>query len=252
MPAIHHILNGDALCAVFPELNLPGEIIVVREALVTGDLRGNDDAGFWLTRSEYLNVPLEVYRQQTVSQFEAILSAAPESEFNLWFEFDLFCQVNMWFVLSLIDRLPGRKSVYAVYSSPDDSDPHFWNGFGKATRKQLEISFSSRVRFTTEDVTLGTGLWKAYKENDLVELTRLSRNGPGSFPHLKEVVNAHVDRFPSDGRKGRPEEFIRGLFNDSAPDFKTVLAEFTKKESIYGFGDTQVKELFDQVMRSIW
>lgn len=96
---------------------------------------------------------------------------------------------------------------------------------------------------------LGQSLWTAYKNNDLEELTNLSRKQYRAFPYLQEVITAHVDRFPKDD-KGRPERVIEDITKNISTDFHEVFREFWKRESIYGFGDTQVKSLYDKVMRS--
>ena len=96
---------------------------------------------------------------------------------------------------------------------------------------------------------LAEDLWTAYKSGNLDELTRLATKQSSAFPHLQEVVKAHVDRFPKQG-KGRPEKVIEDITKNISTDFNIVLKEFWNKESIYGFGDTQVKYLYDKVMHT--
>jgi len=73
--------------------------------------------------------------------------------------------------------------------------------------------------------------------------------GPRAFPYLQEVVKAHVDRFPKDGSKGRPERVLEDITKKVSTDFHKVFKEFWSRESIYGFGDIQLKHLYDKVMR---
>ena len=248
---IYHILNGGSLAESFPSANLDGEIIVDHEALIEGDLQGTELAEFWKTRAAYIGIPTAEYYDKVVTEFDKILNAPDNSELNLWFEFDLFCQVNMWFVLSLIADLPIRKTVYAVYSSflPRD-DKNFWNAFGPATSDQLIQSFNDRIFLTEMDIQFGKKLWKAYKNANLTELKSLSKNQSPSFPYLHEVVDAHIDRFPKKGEKGRPEKVLEEIMHGHPADFHIVFREFWKRESIYGFGDVQLKHLYDKVLAS--
>ena len=94
----------------------------------------------------------------------------------------------------------------------------------------------------------GQELWNAYKNGDLERLTELSKQQSLAFPHLQEIVKAHVERFPKDGTKGRPERVIEDITKNISTDFHKVFKEFWNRESIYGFGDTQVKYLYDKVM----
>ncbi len=244
----YHILNGDALNYTFPEACLEGEVIIAREALIEGDLSGQDLPDFWRSRAAFLGVTDAEYRERTVNEFEKIRSAPAGSTFHLWFEYDLFCQVNSWFVLSLIHERPAPATVYAVHTSHlDRSSPHFWNGFGPANAAQLRVCFAERTLLSRADIQLGHHLWTAFKHNDFDELIRLSDTSSPAFPYLQEVVQAHVDRFPTDGTVGRPERVIAGLIKSGTTGFTEVCREFWKRESIYGFGDTQLRRLYDKV-----
>ena len=246
---IYHILNGDSLAYSFPDTKIEGDIIVVREALVDGDLSGNDLQDFWHSRTRHMGLPEAEYHDKVVSEFEKIMNAPDGSEFNLWFEYDLFCQVNMWFVISIINSLSINKKVYVVYTSYlDRSSKHFWNGFGPAGSSQLQVCFADRNLLSDADLQSGQALWAVYKDNHFDELNRLAKNQSLAFPYLKEVVKAHIDRFPRDGTMGRPEKVIEEITKNISTDFHKVCKEFWKREGIYGFGDTQLKSLFDKVM----
>lgn len=246
---VYHILNGDSLAYSFPYARLEGDIIVVREGLIDGDLSGDDLHDFWRSRARYMGLTEAEYQDKVVSEFEQIMNAPDESEFNLWFEYDLFCQVNMWFAISIINSLSIKRNVYAVYTSHlDRRDKHFWNGFGPANSGQLQVCFTDRILLSDADLQLGQALWSAYKDNNFEELTSLAKHQSSAFPYLQEVVEAHVDRFPKDGTNGRPEKVIEDITNNISTDFHKVCKEFWNRESIYGFGDTQLKSLYDKVM----
>lgn len=245
-----NILNGDSLAYSFPEAKLPGETVVFRECLVDGDLSGDNLPHFWQSRTRYLEITDAEYHVSVVKEVDKILHAPDDSEFNLWFEYDLFCQVNMWFVISLINSLPTRKEVFAVYTSHlDKTSQHFWNGFGPANSDELNICFSNRIYLSQSDLDFGQALWVAYKNNNLEELTNLSKKETTTLPYLGEVVKAHVERFPEDGQPGRPEKVIDDIIRNVSSDFQEVFQEFWKRESIYGFGDTQLKSLYDKIMQ---
>ena len=246
---IYHILNGDSLAHNFPDAQIEGEVIVVREALIVGDLSGHNLNDFWRSRAKFLELTEAQYHKGVVKEFEKIINAPDDAEFNLWFEYDLFCQVNMWFVISIINILSTKKQVYAVYTSYlDRADKQFWNGFGAATSSELKICFADRISLNDADLQFGQDLWAAYKINDLEKLIRLARNQSPALPYLQEVVKAQVERFPGDDTKGRPERVLEDITKNISTDFQEVFREFWRRESIYGFGDTQVKELYDKVM----
>jgi hypothetical protein len=246
---VYNILNGDALAHSFPDAKIDGEMVVVREGFIDGELSGDNPSDFWQTRAKHIGITKPEYNFAVVTEFEKIMHAPDDSVFNLWFEYDLFCQVNRWFVISLINRLSIRKKVYAVFTSYlHKTNKHFWNGFGPANLNELKVCFADRIALTEADLNFGHELWTAYKNGDLEELTNLSKHQSSAFPYLQEVVKAHVDRFPKDGTKGRPERVIEDITKNISTDFHMVFEEFWKRESIYGFGDVQLKGLYDKVM----
>lgn len=246
---IYNILNGDALAYSFPDAKIEGDVIVVRECLIEGDLSGDNLHDFWQSRAKYMGVTETEYQSAVINEFEKIRAAPENSTFNLWFEYDLFCQVNMWFVLSIINSLPIKKKVFAVYTSYlDKANKQFWNGFGPANSDELKVCYADKIPLSEADINFGKNLWEAYKNGDLDELTNLSKHQSLAFPYLQEVVKAHVARFPKDGTKGRPEKVIEDITKNISTDFHIVFKEFWNRESIYGFGDTQLKHLYDKVM----
>ncbi len=247
---VYHILNGDSLAYSFPDAKMEGEVVVMREALIDGELSGDSLHDFWQSRARFLGITGIQYYNSVVKELEKIMNAPDSSEFNLWFEYDLFCQVNMWFILSIINSLPIKKKVFAVYTSYlDEASKQFWNGFGRANSDDLNVCYANRISLREADLNFGQKLWEAYKEGNLEELTNLSNHSSPAFPYLQEVVKAHVDRFPKDGSKGRPEKLIEDITKNISTDFHQVFKEFWNRESIYGFGDSQLKILYDKVMR---
>jgi len=248
---IYNILNGDALAYSFPDTKIEGDIIVVREGLIDGDLSCSVLQDFWHSRAKYIGITDAEYHDKVVSEFEKIMDSPDGSVFNLWFEYDLFCQVNMWFTISIIQSLTIKKTVYAVNTSwLDKTGKQFWSGFGHANTNELAICFADRIPLHDADIELAHHLWTAYKSENLEELTRLAENKSQAFPYLQEVVKAHVDRFPKDGTKGRPEKVIEEIINTGVEDFHQVFVAFSDVESIYGFGDIQLKHLYDKVMQN--
>lgn len=250
---VYHILNGDSLAYSFPDAKIEGDIIVVREGLIDGDLSGDTLYQFWQSRAAYIGLPEAGYYNNIAKEFEKITTAPDDSEFNLWFEYDLFCQVNMWFVHSIINDLPITKKVYAVYTSHlTRTSKQFWNGFGQANSDELRICFAHRILLNDADLQLGKDLWTAYKSSNLESLSRLAENQSPAFPYLKEVIKAHVDRFPKEGGKGRPEKVIEEIIQNGSDNFHAVFREFWNRESIYGFGDIQVKHLYNKVKQDYY
>ena len=249
----YHVLNGDCLAVQLKQTKIHGEIIICAECLIDGDVSGDTLSQFWESRVRFItdsySASTDEYYTKVVSEFEKIIHLPETAEVCLWFENDLFCQANMWFVLSLLNKRP-LAAVYRVYPVIDDP-ADLWKGFGASDSQLLEKAFKSKVQFTADELTLGADLWKAYKLGDFETLKELSRQSTMAFQQLEEVVQAHIDRFPGDNQLGRPEKAIKQLLEHKSQDFNVVFSEFSKNHGIYGFGDTQVKQMYDKLMSDI-
>src|SRR5215216_6724838 len=113
-----HVLPGDSLASSFKSLALNGEMIVCRECLIDGDVSGDNLNKFFKRRADYLSDKYssssQYYIDSVQSELEKLMPLPKWSEINLWFEYDLFCQVNMWFLISLLNK-HGQKNIYRIY-----------------------------------------------------------------------------------------------------------------------------------------
>ena len=239
---IYHVLPGDAVAEVFQKTGIEGQVIVCRESFVTGDLDGDDLSEFWDTRANYIDIayggdPID-YRETVAQELEKLMDLGPEDEVNLWFEFELFCSVNMWFCLDLLYRSDARIfRVMPVESSPDD----VWDGFGKYQPEDLVKCLDARVQFSQEDLQSGSKLWKAFRERDSDMLRHLGDHRSPCFPFLKEVSIAAAEI------ESQPIEIVRELKTAGFRDIEGLFPEFRKRAGVYGFGDDQVANLMERV-----
>jgi hypothetical protein len=193
---IYHVLNGDALLSKFPEL-IPGEIIVCRECLVDGPVTAGDLSELFQVRArfiaaEYGDYSEEDYKKDSHSQFEMMLNIPTEAEVNLWFEDDLFCQVNFWFVCRLLASKSHTGCVYLI--RPTEHTPY---GFGGLDSEQLVDAFSHKTEITN-DLDGIANLWSAYQEGDTSQLSVLTSELKERYPFVGNAVDAHLDRLPVD------------------------------------------------------
>ena len=106
------ILNGDALLDQFLE-TIPGDRIVMRECMVQGNVEGNSLDEILVSRKAFMQSDFGVSEKEYTDDSEAeILKIKNISDgiVNLWFEEDLFCQVNLWFSCYLLaEKLSNLK-----------------------------------------------------------------------------------------------------------------------------------------------
>jgi len=244
---VYHILNGDALKKQFPK-TLKGEVVVARECLVDGDVGGNNLDDFFQRRAHFIaksygNYSVRQYEQDTVSEFDKIRNIPSGTEVNLWFEDDLFCQVNFWFVTHLLFSYAGNCRVFLVRPKVRTS-----YGFGGFDEKGLLQLFDERMAIP--EISAIASLWEAYQQGELEALNRRATALEKPFPFILQAVKAHAARIPSKGNAGRPAQALSEIIEELGTDeFAPVFREFSKRESIYGFGDLQVKRIWEEVRK---
>lgn len=242
-----HLLTGDSLLHGFKQLGIEGQTIISRECLIVGETRGQNLADFWQTRATYIQAaydePPANYHQQVVQEYEKLLNLPPSTELYLWFEYDLFCQVNRWFALWLIHNKP-FKSIYRVHPVTRTAQDR-WKGFGSMSTEDLRICYNNPVIFTQEDSTLGMDLWLAFQHKDLISLKKLSQTPTACIPYLSEVCTAYLESV----QHRRPERVLQHLVEKGITDFGQLFTLFSQSEGIYGYGDLQVKEMYNNLYR---
>ena len=243
-----HILNGDYLAGQLRETGVKGEFIVCRECLIEGPVLYDDLEDFWSGRAEFISATQqggrEQYFEMVVSEMDKIMELPDGAEVCLWFEHDLFCQVNMWFVLTLLEQQEMEiYRIFPVIKKENDT----WKGFGISDAQMFEQAFREKIKMTPGDIALGKSLWHAYSTNDSDQLAILSQTPSEAFNFLPEVCQAHIDRFPKDGSLGRPHRVIKELLEKSQGDFNVLMASFFDREGIYGFGDVQLRRMLDEL-----
>ena len=115
-----HIHNGDSAAKTARKSNIPGEHLAWREALVCGPAPGGLPSDeFRRVRARHLaeayGAKLEKSEQELRGQEEILSRFSDHEEVVLWFEHDLFCQVQLIYLLDWFARHePGKTKLSLV------------------------------------------------------------------------------------------------------------------------------------------
>jgi hypothetical protein len=222
---IYHVLNGDGLAGGF---DFEGEKIVCRECLIEGETKAENLDDFWKIRADFIKNFHQAndYNDKVKSEFEKLEKLQSNDEVNLWFGNEAFCQVNLWFVLSLIAEKEAK--IFRVF--PDSGG---WN----CSFENLAQCLENRREMTEKDLQLGTSLWQTLSEEDFAAFKKLSRTKSNNFLRLNEVGQALLEK------KIKPKEILGEIQANGETDFNKIFVQFREKAGIYGYGDSQVKNL---------
>lgn len=238
----YHILNGDCLADQLAFWVEPK--IVFRECLVTGPIEGDNMQELLENRisyfNKYHNISSQDYRQKSIDEILKIRTFNSDDHIHLWFEKDLFCQVNMWAAMHL---LPLKATWYVVQPIADS-----WEGFGLLNMEQLISCYDHKTEVNQQQKTLFKALWQDYVMNDWDNMIKNGNQLLSIHPFMNEVIKAHIDRFPKNNSLGRPQQTLQNILNTTDPtDFQAIFKQFKEIEGIYGFGDVQVNTMIQEL-----
>ncbi|MCH8872607.1 RNA polymerase subunit sigma-24 [candidate division KSB1 bacterium] len=240
-----HILNGDATANILKETDLPGELLPWREALVAGPTPGGLSFDDWIhLRAKHLARDYE----QTVDECKASLLNLEEvlrtfskhEEVVLWFEHDLFCQINLIYLLNFFSQQKENQTGLSLICIDDFPGIENFKGLGQLSPSQLASLFEQRQNITQNMLELGQGAWAAYCSPTPTAIETFLQKDCSELSFLKEALLAHLVRFPAlKNGLGRVEKVALDLINGGIDEFKPLFPMFGELEPVYGFGDAQ-------------
>jgi len=192
-----HVLNGDVTATVFAAAGLPGEVLVWRDILVEGPLTAEWTEPTALAAratflADRLAIDPELYLRVVREQEEGLAGALRHDEVVLWFEQDLFCAVNLWYLLAWFSRWPAAARLVLVYPPTDAV-----KGLGRLEPGQLTALFTGRRLVTPLALALGRRAWEAYTDADPRGAAALADQDHEALPFVRQAFQHHCERFPS-------------------------------------------------------
>ncbi|GAB4410713.1 MAG: hypothetical protein OHK0039_15270 [Bacteroidia bacterium] len=239
-----HIFNGDSTRLSFLTQALPGATAVWNEVLCEGPctLPVSDDS--WVARrdaffSAYFHLPPGEYAARFRQEWAEIQTWREHEEVVLWFEYDLFCQINLLGLLSYFDsQALGSTRLSLVCLGT-------WPGYeglvalGEIDPVHYAALLDSRIPVSTADLRRAADCWACYCGPDHRPLAGLAADWP-LMPYLPAAVQAHYRRFPS-RQTGLTAIEARILDQIAAghTDTPSLIGALLRDQQPYGFGDLQ-------------
>src|SRR4030095_5464761 len=160
--------------------------------------------------SEQYDLDPQKCEAELLEQEELLNNIDQHDEVVLWFEHDLFCQVNLLFLLHhLANAAVGntRLSLINIGEYPGKLD---FRGLGELNPDELASVFPARELLAPSQLRLGDSAWQAYCSSDPTAIENLLQTDTTALPFLETALRAHLKRFPS-VRNGLGHVEARGL-----------------------------------------
>lgn len=251
-----HILNGDGTAAPFSKSKLAEEdTLIWREAMMEGPIHESKD--FWRTRGLYFSKMYKRYGESASSYFKKVIQENAKleklSEYThvvLWFEFDVFCQINLLFLLNHLSGLEIDHLQLSVVSPGQEQEGANFHGMGEGTPEKIEQWYSQRVEVSDEMLKKAQELWKVYNSDTPEQLdTIVSAGEIEFFPHLRKSFAAHLSRYPSfKNGLNTIEQALLDIIEEKKPTkIGHILRPFWELHSVYGLGDSQLVNYLEKL-----
>ena len=241
-----HILNGDSTRAIFQNSGIGGDVIVWREMLCEGRTPATRNMSrFFEERAAFLQqaygIDSAAYLADVEQDKQLLHKASDYEEIVLWFEFDLFCQVNLVFVLYYLSQLSVMLPPVSIVQLDQHPDVPNFRGLGMLQSHHLPPLFEARTYIRQEDWQLAREAWEAYSAEDPLALEELSRRPGHHLPYLGKALQAHLQRLPnvSNGLNAVEHFFLDRLALGKLRE-RDLYYQFWNELKIYGFGDFQL------------
>jgi len=243
---ILHITNGAILTNYLHDLDIAGDILTWQEMLCEGPTTSAiDNKEFYKKRKDFLNkfYQIEINESEVKEELHILNDLDAYQEVVLWFEYDLFCHINLLAVINLLHEKQVKLPLYLVCSGRVKGETDL-KGLYELAPNQLLEHYKNKVKLTKDDKELAVSLWHIYcgQDHNLLKPYIVQKS---SFKYLSNCLKAHLERFPNlKSGLGVLEENILSLIKEKNIRSKNQLMGYILNyQGYYGYSDMQIQRL---------
>ncbi|MGC5772291.1 sigma-70 family RNA polymerase sigma factor [Paenibacillus pabuli] len=196
-----HIMNGDHAADRLRQSGIQGDILVWKELYTFGPITRNmrnekERSARAPYLEQHLNIPQTEYLK--IKELEQRLSSLhPYKEIVLWFEYDLYDQSMLSYLLDYFkeqDLKDTKLNLLCIDSYPDIE--HF-RGLGQLTPSQIGRLSGTWHVMESEELQAGSEFWAAYASSDIQDHQDYLLGNASVLPFAHAAFKAHLSRLPS-------------------------------------------------------
>ncbi|HET6760980.1 MAG TPA: DUF1835 domain-containing protein [Gemmatimonadaceae bacterium] len=227
-----NITNGDSAAGTLSEAGVEGKIISWRDVLHEGPVDSSlsleelskQRARFIAERrwDDFAHVSGDFAERDRVIQHLDYFD-----EIVLWFEDDLYDQLQLIQLLDFLARGPARKKILSLIQVDGYIPP-----LSAGKLKELD---TRRPRVTSEQFDLAQRAWKAFGSDDPSAISRLLEEKTSALPYLASALKRHLEEFPAvgSGLSRSEREALTAIEHGHTTPVGAFLEVAKKQESIF-------------------
>ncbi len=261
-----HVANGTCTTQLIQAAGIPGAASIWAGPLHDGPVPGG------LTDEELLDVRRRYHAERAYPTAAAWIGRDPSldpvndmrqwraaierhdsyDELILWFEHDLFDQLNLIQLVTWIrERLPATKpvSLVCIGTFPGRSE---FKGLGELTPDELASLLETRQRLGEPQYALAERAWQAFREPTPETLDNIRQGDTSALPYLAAAVARFLQEYPGRSTGSRTERRLLELASADGDGIalSSAFRLMHDGETVYYITDTSLAELAEELSRT--
>lgn len=251
-----HVANGTCTTSLIEAAAIPGARSIWADPLYEGPVPANlgDDELLQL-RARFLAEPMESSRADIVNGLREWRTVIDDhraySELVLWFEHDLFDQLNLIQILSWIrTRRPTPRVVSLVSVGSFPGHPKF-KGLGELKPSELASLLETRQPVGEAQYSLAERAWQSFREPTPEALDTLRQADTEALPYLAAAVTRFLQEYPwtTDGLS-RTERRLLEVADAGQIALSAAFPRMHDGEGFYYITDSSIVTLAESLSRT--
>lgn len=238
------ITNGDSAAEKMREARINGEILCWRDILHEGPVPETETLEeLSAIRADYLAHrgwgDVDAIRDVFAARDGAMRALARYSEVTLWFEHDLYDQLQLLQILDFLSRDPAiarRCTLIQAGSSVG----------GGENAQRLRMQLKLKQPLSEAHLGLAAAAWSAFRSPSPERWVALLRYDTSALPFLRPAILRHLEEFPGAvSGLSRTETFILRGIHAGLHDIGELFAAFQDSEEMPFMGDWSFFAILD-------
>ena len=227
-PALLHVTNGESAGNTLRQTGLGGAVLPWQDVLHEGPVPDVARAELLRVRAAFLSDcgwGRRTAMQSSLERRDRQLRAALRNgrRLVLWFEHDLYDQLQLLDVLALAHGLGGSLESIVVDAFP--GKPSF-RGLGELTLDELETLWPTRREVTAETLSDAAAAWDIFRVPEPAGLAELAARGSEQLPLLAAALQRLLEELPdvADGLSRTERQALQVIAGDARTPMRAFLA----------------------------
>jgi len=245
-----HVANGTSTTLTIEAAGIPGSCSIWADPLHEGPVPGGlNDEQLLDVRARYLGGSADPVND--LREWRAAVERHDSyDELVLWYEHDLFCQLNLIQLLTWIrEHLPATTPVTLVCIGSFPGRPDF-KGLGELEPGELASLLDTRQPVGDPQYALAARAWQAFRDPTPEALDHVRQGSTSAMPYLAAAVTRFLQEYPwtSDGLS-RTERRLFELADDEI-SLAEAFPRMHEGEHAYYISDSSLAGMAEDLSRS--